>query len=166
MPDATHETWLPVVGWEGLYEVSDLGRVRSLPRKGTRGGLLSPGTKTSGHLVVILCAHGSKTTRHVHQLVLEAFTGPCPPGLESLHDDGNPARNVLANLRYGTHGENMRDAVRHGTNHNAAKIRCDHGHEFTPENTYTSDGSRACRECALSRARAFKAARRRERDSA
>jgi HNH endonuclease/NUMOD4 motif len=152
MDETSAERWLPIAGYEDYYKVSDFGRIQSRPRQGTKGGVLKPGTKASGHLVVILCANGAKTTRRVHQLVLEAFTGPCPPGLEALHDDGNPANNAWTNLRYGTHTANMRDAVRHGTNRNTAKTHCARGHEFTPENTYTHGNRRACRECALTRA--------------
>jgi hypothetical protein len=165
VPDATRETWRPIAGWDDSYQVSDLGRVRSIPRlnnygRRLRGRLLKPGTRADGHLVVILCVNRVKTTRQVHQLVLEAFAGPRPAGLEGLHDNGNPADNARTNLRYGTHAENMRDAVRHGTNRNAAKTHCPQNHEYTPENTYAYGNARQCRECALARARASKAARR------
>ena len=51
----------------------------------------------------------------VHRLVLEAFVGPCPPGCETRHLNGNPADNRLCNLAWGTHRENAADKVRHGT---------------------------------------------------
>jgi hypothetical protein len=53
--------------------------------------------------------------RQVHHLVLEAFVGPCPPGMESRHLNGNPADNRLANLAWGTHKENIADAIERGT---------------------------------------------------
>ncbi len=50
----------------------------------------------------------------VHRLVLEAFVGPCPPGLECCHEDGNSANNATTNLRWDTHQSNVADMVRHG----------------------------------------------------
>ncbi len=52
--------------------------------------------------------------RTVHRLVLEAFVGPCPPGMQCRHLDGNPANNRLENLAWGTHAENAADKIRHG----------------------------------------------------
>jgi hypothetical protein len=65
----------------------------------------------SGHLWAKLGHHDQ---RPVHQLVLEAFVGPCPPGLECRHLDGDPTNNELWNLCWGTRTENMEDMVRHG----------------------------------------------------
>lgn len=123
------ERWLPVLGFEGHYEVSDLGRVRSVARtlryeQRTASGrlitktrhhparVLQPGTVKSGHQLVML---GRGHPRLVHRLVLDAFVGPRPPGMEALHGDGDPANNRLRNLRWGTRSENVRDAIRHGT---------------------------------------------------
>ncbi len=122
------ERWLPVVGFEEGYEVSDLGSVRSLDRlqvyegvrcgktvrieRHLRGKLLRPGTVKSGHQIVIL---GRGNPKLVHSLVLTAFVGPRPAGHDSCHNDGNPANNSLGNLRWGTRSENVRDAMRHGT---------------------------------------------------
>jgi hypothetical protein len=157
VPDPTRETWRPVPGYEGLYEVSDLGRVRSLrrmTRRGWRGGkILKPTPRDRyGHTVVGLSANGIKTVRQVHQIVAEAFIGPPPGGMEACHGDGNGGNNALANLRYGTRRENILDEVRHGTHRSSRKTHCPARHEYTPENTYTyPDGRRACRECARER---------------
>lgn len=116
------EWWLSVVGFEGKYEVSNLGRVRSL-FKGSRFGsrprktplLLTPQPNTGGgHLRVKLTKDGHTIGALVHVLVLAAFRGPCPEGQEGCHDDGDTANNVLGNLKWGTHAENMQDMVRHG----------------------------------------------------
>jgi hypothetical protein len=141
MPDATHETWKPVVGYEGLYEVSDRGRVRTVPR------ILKPGTLNHGHLHVNLWINRKGKTRTVHRLVAAAFIGPCPDGQEVRHLDGNPTNNAVENLKYGTRSENLLDRVRHGTHNNASKTHCKNGHEFTPENTIDNHGNRGCREC-------------------
>ena len=68
-----------------------------------------------GHLRVSLFRDGKQHGRLVHQLVLIAFVGPCPPGMECLHGDGDPTNNRLSNLKWGTHAENHADSVRHGT---------------------------------------------------
>jgi hypothetical protein len=126
------ENWLPVVGYEGHYEVSDQGRVRSLDRrlsnvKGTpfmRGRILKPNTTRHRYPSVVLCALGVRTHKRIHRLVISAFVGPPPPGMECCHNDGDPSNNTLGNLRWGTHSDNMRDACAHGTFvNNSAKLR-------------------------------------------
>lgn len=167
-PELGPERWLPVVDYEGFYEVSDLGRVRSLPRQtvsGVQGGkILKPQlTNRFGHLKVTPSRDGVVKQVTVHRAVLAAFIGPCPEGQEVRHLDGNPANNRLDNLAYGTKGENNLDAVRHGTHYNASKTHCDHGHEFTPENTYERPdrpGTRTCLQCQRDHNQAMAAARR------
>ena len=151
MGDAMPERWLSVVGREGSYEVSDLGRVYSIPRPRTRGGILKPGVNSHGYLVLAFYKPGGgRVSVAVHQLVMEAFVGPGPKGMEIRHLDGNPANGALSNLAYGTHGETMRDKRGHGTDHEANKTHCDNGHEFTPENTFSvpsKPNRRDCRKC-------------------
>jgi hypothetical protein len=116
------ERWLPVVGAEGEYEVSDRGRVLSLERITRRrlsgGGMrncrvqqriLSLRVHPDGHLTV----HVGKGNRYVHTLVLEAFVGPRPEGKECRHLNGNPADNRLDNLCWSTHSRNGLDVKYH-----------------------------------------------------
>lgn len=115
------ENWRPVVGQEGFYEVSDLGRVRSIDRvfvradgqrQGRRGRLLSPTPTGRGYPSVQL-RHGSR--RPVHALVCEAFHGSPPtPRHEVAHFDGDKLNNTPANLRWATQRENHEDSIRHG----------------------------------------------------
>lgn len=111
-----HEEWRPVAGFEGLYEVSDHGRVRSVRagnhvNKRLQGKVLKERTNKVGYPVVSLYRGGKATRkeRTVHRLVLEAFVGPAPDGCEVLHGDGTKINNHLSNLRWGTRSENMRD---------------------------------------------------------
>jgi hypothetical protein len=119
----TDEHWRPVVGYEGKYSVSDLGRVRSEPKTWTvrgkphtQGGRILPQT-SGGRLGKYLRVHlhdklretGKHRCLYVHALVLAAFVGPRPDGAEILHGDGGPADNRLRNLRYGSHEENLDD---------------------------------------------------------
>lgn len=109
------ERWLPVVGYEGLYEVSDLGRVRTRRRKGSKGGLLRPGL-SAAHLTVALYLDGVPRSRLVHHLVLEAFVGPRPPGMEGCHGPGGALDNSLRNLSWDSREKNQGlDRVRDGT---------------------------------------------------
>lgn len=119
------EEWRPVVGHEGLYEVSNEGRVRSLNRviwQYSRHGVLHPhhlrgrvlrGVPTpAGYRKVQL---GARNDRLVHSLVLEAFVGPRPVGQVSCHYNDHKDDNRLANLRYDTEVANVADAKRNGT---------------------------------------------------
>lgn len=126
-PEMTTETWRPVVGWEGYYEVSDLGTVRGVERKvphaysGTitiRSRIIKHHPHPAGHRLVCLNRGGvgGGVTRQVHQLVLEAFVGPRADGMDACHNDGDPANNRLSNLRWDTHSENMLDRVWHEAN--------------------------------------------------
>lgn len=124
----TDEHWRDVPGFPG-YQVSDLGRVRSCRRTigwGDGGvGVASPelGWRLlkprplgrHGHLIVSLQRDAATRSRQVHRLVLEAFVGPCPEGMETRHLDGHAGNNHLANLRWGTPLENAEDKQRHGT---------------------------------------------------
>ncbi len=159
------EMWRPVVGREGLYEVSSEGRVRSVDRVVVRsdgvsrrfpGVLLKPQFRPDGHTQV---AVGVGRMRKVHSLVLEAFAGPRPDSMEALHGNGDAADNRIENLRWGTKSENMLDRVKHGTHHNASKLECKNGHPFTVENTkpHTAGVGRKCRECERAAKRRYRA---------
>lgn len=110
-------------------------------------GILKPWVGSrSGHLRVDLPGRRA----YVHHLVMEAFVGPRPDGIETRHLNGDPADNRLSNLVYGTKAENTKDSVRHGTyrNGNMLKTHCIRGHEFNGENTYIAPkGYRRCRAC-------------------
>lgn len=162
MDDRNLERWLPVPGYEGVYEVSDLGRVRSLTRyirhssgspKIHRGRHLNrvPSDKSNpkSYLRVGIGRDGKLRARDVHALVLEAFVGPRPPGMQCCHYNGNPRDNRLSNLRWDAPSGNKMDDVRNGVHFNASKASCPQGHEYTPENTkvHKKTGHRHCREC-------------------
>lgn len=115
--------WRPVVGYEQSHEVSQDGQIRSLGRvlvdslgrsRTIPGKLIKPTKKTNGYMHITLNAGGRQKTLHVHRVVLEAFVGPCPEGMEALHRNGVQSDNRLANLRWGTHLENCIDRSKHG----------------------------------------------------
>lgn len=157
------ERWVPIPDYESRYEVSDQGRVRSLDRVVDREGQGSyllkgrvlkqtkSGPAGKQYLHVSL---GSANSRKVHRLVLLAFVGPCPPGMEACHNNGDRFDNRLSNLRWDTRSANNLDKNAHGTNHQANKTHCVRGHEFSVENTiYTTAGNRQCRICQRSSSR-------------
>lgn len=154
------EQWLPVVGFEGMYEVSSLGRVGSLPReivvlgrngpftRRLKGKLLSVQRYGSGHFYAVLCRSNQDFHIRIHHLVLEAFVGPRPEGALGLHRDDNPNNNAVENLYWGTYSDNQYDKVNNGNHHNANKTRCPRNHEYTEANTIRwRDGARRCRAC-------------------
>lgn len=103
----TPEHWRPVVGFEGRYEVSDLGGVRNC----RTGKGLRPGRSANGYLSVAL----GRKSKLVQHLVAGAFIGPRPPGMLVCHNDGSRTNNRAANLRYDTYAGNSADTERHGT---------------------------------------------------
>lgn len=100
------------------------------------GKQLKPTLSTGGYLRVSLYNRGKKKIFLVHHLVLLAFVGPRPQGMETRHLDGDPKNNHISNLRYGTSSTNKLDMVRHGRHHVARRTKCKYGHEYTEENTY------------------------------
>lgn len=121
---AEKELWKPVLGYEGLYEVSSRGRVRSLERKCRRkdgvtitiyGRMMRIQTDTYGYAVVHISKGGKHKTHRVHQMVLEAFDRPKPKELHGAHNNGNRKDNRIENLRWDTPSNNHRDRHRHGT---------------------------------------------------
>lgn len=109
------EIWKPIAGFEGLYEVSDLGRVRSLKRNTTSGKVLTPGL-TRGYKCVVLSKHGKHHNARVNRLVAEAFI-PNPEGKKEVnHIDGNKANNLPENLEWATASENAKHAILMGLN--------------------------------------------------
>jgi len=125
------EEWRPVVGWEGYYSVSSLGRVRSEPRvqvskKGWKryapGKILARARCVNGYARVQLCLNGARVGKLVSRLVAEAFLGPAPAGHEVCHGVNGNADNSLSNVYYGTKQRNEQDKVRDGTLRRGEKV--------------------------------------------
>ena len=138
-------TWRPIAGFEGLYEVSDDGRVRNAER----GRELSPRRNPEGYGRVALSKKGRYYHRLIHRLVAETFI-PNPENLPLvLHGPRGVGDNSVRNLSWGTPSDNQRDRVRDGTDQRTLTTHCVNGHEYTEENTYWAPktGSRSCRKC-------------------
>lgn len=165
------ERWLPALGYEGWYEVSDLGRVRSVDRvipvgrEGrTRryvGRILKPYAEADGRRRVNLHRAGS-ASRAVSVMVLETFEGPRPEGFECCHYDGDASNDRLENLRWDTTSANKHDSVRHGTHDRAKRTSCPRDHLLVQPNLMPSAlraGRRNCSACDLARGRQRRARR-------
>jgi NUMOD4 motif-containing protein/HNH endonuclease len=161
------EVWRPIPGYVGAYDVSNLGRVRSVDRVITRmtkrgpvparlrGRVLRTNRTRGGYLTVTL---GGRTV-YVHALVLSTFVGPRPAGKQAAHWDGDRSNNRLGNLRWASPSENNLEKARHGTLRQAS---CRRGHRYTPDNTKLRRGRRVCRTCLSERRRRYRQARRDE----
>jgi hypothetical protein len=107
--------WKDIPGYEGLYQASTFGIIKSYPRNTTRGRILKPNKIKNRYLQVCLLKNGVRKGCRVHRLILQTFIGPCPLGMECRHLDGDPRNNRLDNLEWSTHKENIGDKVEHGT---------------------------------------------------
>lgn len=119
-----NEIWKMVYGYDGSYEVSNMGNVRSTSRMSThspgiarrlKGRPISQCRLPAGYFQCVLYKDSTPKHRLVHTLVLEAFVGPRPKGMVVCHNDGNPSNNSLDNLRWDTMKNNQADCVIHGT---------------------------------------------------
>jgi len=140
-----NETWRSIPSLSGYYEASDLGRIRSTERMvngySARGGkpvkmrrksnILSQNVRGCGYLYVCVCVDGKQAKEQVHKLVLMAFVGMRPEGMQACHGDGNQQNNRIDNLRWDTPSNNQSDRLIHGTdlrgeNVKTSKLRPEH----------------------------------------
>lgn len=163
----TVEKWLPVVGYEDRYLVSDQGNLWAIEtthswnnqygkvcRRPRKAGPLKASNNRDGYHVVTLGKEGARRQWRVHRLVLIAFVGQCPNGMEARHLNGNPTDNRLENLVWGTPSANGYDKVRHGTHAKTARKTCPRLHPLAGANLEPAalrTGHRACRSCSLAR---------------
>ena len=119
----TQEIWLPIPGYEGSYEISSIGRVKSLARvvQGRKGRRRSMEVRVllpryrGPYRSAVLAKDGVQKPWSIHSLVALAFIGPRPHGLQVCHGDGNSDNNHPTNLRYDTVTANHADRRKHGT---------------------------------------------------
>jgi hypothetical protein len=126
MSNIPNERWIAIIGLEGFYEVSDLGRARSCGRIGVdksgarkffAGISLKLNRNKGGYFHFMASVNAKTKTVHIHQAVMQAFTGSQQKGIEVRHKNGDKSDNRLCNLEYGTRQDNVRDAIRMGEYH-------------------------------------------------
>ena len=103
-----NEIWKDIEGYEGLYQISNMGRIKSLPRNTTKGGIIKTGYLPSGYENAPLCKNGKRKNNLVHRLVAKAFVKNPYNYQEINHKDRNPANNMFSNLEWCTHKDNIR----------------------------------------------------------
>lgn len=150
------EEWRPIPGFEGLYEASSEGGVRSVSRKGSKryivGRVLKPRINPNGYYQVVLRRDFTNVTKTVHRLVGLTFLSPVDGKPLILHGPKGKLDNSVGNLRWGTYSENMQDKKRDGTDYRMNITHCPQGHKYSEENTLVrttkSGAMRVCRTCS------------------
>jgi len=160
------EEWRPIPGWEGMYEASSHGRIRSIDREvpdscwGTRkvrGKILKLRRSPQNRPLVNLCRNSVCKNVTVHSLVMAAFVGPRPEGQVIRHLNDDPWDNRLENLAYGTQRDNAHDLIRNGRHFDTNKTHCPRGHDLVAPNLVACTARKGYRDClACSRARAYR----------
>lgn len=108
------EAWVDIKNYEGLYQISSLGEVKSLKRNTTHERILIPRIDRNGYLYVILCKNGITKTKKIHRLVAENFIENPENKYSVNHKDGNKLNNCVDNLEWATMKEQARHAVDNG----------------------------------------------------
>lgn len=168
------EEWRDIAGYEGVYQVSNQGRVKSLARtvmganchgnqaRHLKERILKCTIGGKGYLMCGLYASGRVRHVTVHALVAEAFLEN-PDNLPLVrHLNDKKTDNRASNLAWGTYGDNAQDAVRNGRNYHKSLTHCKWGHEYTDENTCRTKYGRDCRRCRHERNRAAREKRDKE----
>jgi len=127
------EEWRDIENYEGYYQVSTLGRIKSLKRldnrNHTQGGKILHPTLNGGYYRVSLCKNGIVKPAIIHQVVATTFLGPCPVGQQIRHGSNGKADNSVVNLSYGTASDDCFDRRRDGT-HGGRPVRRSDGKEY------------------------------------
>ena len=108
----TEEIWLDIKNYEGLYQVSDFGRVKSL--KSNKEKILKPFARPNGYLGVTLSKKGKSITKSIHRIVAETFISNQNKLLQVNHKDGNKQNNNVNNLEWCTAQENIKHSWKNG----------------------------------------------------
>lgn len=154
------EQWRPIAGYEGIYSVSDLGRVRrDAGSAGARAGrILRNRDQSDGYLDVNLSRDGHHRAFLVHVLVANAFLPLDPERIQVDHIDGNRKNPALSNLERVTPAENSRRRLERAGDYLGDRTHCKNGHPFEGDNLKKKSAKRygrVCRACENARNRAY-----------
>lgn len=155
MTKPTHtniEKWQPVPGFEGLYEVSNKGRVMSLRRQ----KIMKPWKHYRGGLRLTLSKNKKGKMYQIHRLVYTAFNGPIPEGYVVRHLNDDSLDNRVENLAVGTYQDNTNDMLRLHGHYQDSKLTCPRNHPLMEGNLVPGQlkrGYRSCLSCDRARLR-------------
>lgn len=153
------EIWKQIENYEGYYEVSNLGRVRSVERytndgKHLKGRILKNVNDHKGYYRVGLSKNGKQKGRFVHDLMLRAFVGPPPTTKHFVcHSDDIGTNNTLQNMYWGTQIENAQDKIRNGRDPGLNRTHCPQGHSLDWPNVRSDVKGRGCLSCFRAKSR-------------
>lgn len=108
--------WKDIIGYEGLYQINQIGEVISTRRSGSKGTILKFGRTNRGHKQVTLSKNGKRKTFAIHKLIFINFIGEIPNGMQIDHTDGVKDHNYPENLRLVTASQNTQYAYELGLN--------------------------------------------------
>ena len=130
-----NEEWKQIIGYEGIYSVSNTGHIRRDVKsdRAYAGRLLNPTPDGCGYLQVCLYKDNAGRAIKVHKLVCLMFLGVRPEGMEINHKDGDKLNNFVENLEYVTHKQNMHHAQKNGL------IRRLNGHDVSSSKLTEAD---------------------------
>lgn len=154
------EEWREIPGYDGKYQASSLGRVKSVARvqvlsdgrvRPVKERILSTSKASKYQTLSLYTAPKKRNSPTLHSVIAAAFIGPRPEGMVVCHNDGDSTNNRVDNLRYDTQSANVRDAVKHGVHGEAKLTHCKRGHPFSGDNLVLDKTPRGpvrkCREC-------------------
>lgn len=117
------EIWKPLLGYEGIYSTSNLGRLRiETGSNSTPAGTITIGSKSTRYRKVSLRKNGIRISKDIHVLIAETFISPRPTGMYVNHIDGNKQNNCVSNLEWVTPKQNSRQSVLAGRHHKGSQI--------------------------------------------
>lgn len=117
------ELWKPVLGYEGIYSASSLGRLRrEISNTNVKAGRITCGCQGKHYAKISLRKNGIRTSFNMHTVIAEAFLGKRPKGMYVNHIDGNKKNNCACNLEYVTPKENIRQSVVAGTHPKGIRV--------------------------------------------
>lgn len=145
------EIWRPIPSWEGYYEASNHGRIRSINRtvrhaygiRHVTGKILKETSNAQGRPMVNLCRGGKCKNHTIHSLIAATFIGPRPQGAIIRHLNDDPWDNRVENLAYGTPHENTWDCIRNGGHPELNKTHCPRGHALIEWNLTKAHAKKA-----------------------
>lgn len=156
--------WKFIPGYEGIYQASNEGEIRSVDRVTAKNAFKKGAIKKqninsqTGYPMVSLWKNGVERRDTVHVLILETFKGPRPKGYYGCHNYGDKLNNTVDNLRWDTPTSNNLDRIKHGNDPARSRTHCPRGHKLEEPNLVASKkriGIRECQACSYAQSKIY-----------